>query len=172
LLTYLRIVGSGNKQDNVGADWIPMESPRAVIDNMPPCGFAERVGVELNRAERYRVFVSLTVLDLGGATQAAGENITETLNSLTEAVKESVRACDYVELLGDHCLALLLPETPRQGAEIASRRLAQMVRERLRDMTDNRVDVVIPVEIASYPDTAGARPLTSFLEDLAKRSQN
>jgi GGDEF domain-containing protein len=139
---------------------------------MPPCGFADRVGVELNRAERYRVFVSLTVLDLTGAGQAAGEDVSQTLSAITETVREAVRACDYVELLGDNCLALLLPETPRQGAEVASRRLAQMVRERLRELTDIEDDVVIPVEIASYPDTAGARPMTSFLEDLAARSQN
>jgi hypothetical protein len=47
-----------------------------------------------------------------------------------------------------------------------------MVRDRLLELTGDQTDVVIPVEIVSYPDTAGAKSLTNFLDDLVSRSQN
>jgi len=36
-----------------------------LISEMEPEEFIERAGIELHRAERYRVFVSLSVLDMG-----------------------------------------------------------------------------------------------------------
>jgi len=134
--------------------------------------FARKVGVELNRAERYRVFVSLTVLDLELATAVAGEKASEILQDIMSRVKDAVRACDYVELLDDHCLAVLLPETPRQGAEVAARRLTDLVKVRFSESTGRQIEEVIPVEIASFPDTAGARTMAGFLEELAEKSRN
>jgi GGDEF domain-containing protein len=134
--------------------------------------FVQRVEVELNRAERYRVFVSLTVFDLGPVREVAGDKNSEVLRDLSTQVRELVRACDYVALLHDHCLAVLQPETPRQGAEIAAKRLATMVKDRLVARLGEGANRVIPVEIASFPDTAGARTLNGFLEELAARSQN
>ena len=118
------------------------------------------------------VFVSLTVLDLTTVREAFGEGLSPIFQDVMNAVRDSIRACDYVELLNEESLALLFPETPRQGAETAARRLADLVRERLCDLTDRSLDGVIPVEIASYPDTAGARPLSGFLEELVSESRN
>ena len=143
-----------------------METPRTFIDPPASGAFAERVGVELNRAERYRVFVSLTVLDLKVLKEMSVNDIPTTMQSILKKVNSSIRACDYAALVGEHDLALLFPETPRQGAEIASRRLADIVRDSLRELSGLPAEGVIPVEIASYPDTAGAKTLTTFLEDL------
>jgi len=141
--------------------------------NQPRCGaFADKVEVELSRAERYRVFVSLSVLDLGPAGAAAGDRALEVLHEVMKQVKSAIRASDQVALLHDCCLAVLLPETPRQGAEIAMKRLTELVKGKLVESLGVGVDRVIPVEIASYPDTAGARTLTGFLEELEQRSRN
>lgn len=137
-----------------------------------PGSFADKVGVELNRAERYRVFVSLTVIDLEPARQAAGDRAEEIVPDLISRVKDSVRACDHVELIEGHCLAVLLPETPRQGAEIMARRLAETIRGGVSESTGKSLENVIPIEIASYPDTAGARTMASFLEELVHKSRN
>lgn len=149
-----------------------METPRITSLQTTPGTFAERVGVELNRAERYRVFVSLTVLDLGAVREVAGEDASRILDRLIETVNSSIRACDFAALLEGHCLALLFPETPRQGAEIASRRLAGIIRSKLEELTGQKTGGLIPVEIVSYPDTAGAKTLNHFLEDLVRRSRN
>jgi GGDEF domain-containing protein len=149
-----------------------METSWTTIGSSCTDTFAEKVEVELNRAERYRVFVSLTVLDLSPAEEMAGERTVEVLQDVAMGVKEAVRTCDYVALLYHHCLAVLLPETPRQGAEVASRRLADIARTRLMARLGQEADQVIPVEIASYPDTAGARTLGGFLEELAKKGRN
>jgi len=149
-----------------------METSRTTIGSSCGDSFAQKVEVELNRAERYRVFVSMTVLDLGPAEEIAGEHTAEILHDVAIGVKEAVRTCDYVALLSHNYLAVLLPETPRQGAEVAGRRLAGIARAKLSERLGKSADQVIPVEIASYPDTAGARTLTGFLEELARKGQN
>jgi hypothetical protein len=149
-----------------------MPNSRMAVD-LSQCGaFAEKVAIELNRAERYRVFVSLTVFDLGAVCEVAGEKTTVLLHDLSDRVKELVRACDHVELLNASCLAVLQPETPRQGAEISAKRLTAVVKSRLIEELGREADRVIPVEIASYPDTAGARTLTGFLQELTQKNQN
>ena len=151
---------------------LDMAGSRMTVDSSCCDAFVQRVEVELNRAERYRVFVSLTVFDLGPAREVAGDKSHEVLTEVSTQVRELVRACDYVALLHDHCLAILQPETPRQGAEIAAKRLVTMVKDRLVAKLGENANRVIPVEIASFPDTAGARTLNGFLEDLASKSQN
>ena len=99
----------------------------------------------------------------------SGVDAKEVLEDLTGQVKDAVRACDYVELVGKTCLAVLLPETKRQEAEIVAHRLADLVTGRLSKTS--RAETV-PVEIASYPDTAGAKTMAEFLEELAAKSQN
>ena len=149
-----------------------METSSTTIDSSCGESFAQKVEVELNRAERYRVFVSLTVLDLSQAEELAGNKAPEVIQDVTAGIKDAVRTCDYVALLNDRCLAILLPETPRQGAEVASNRLAEIARNRLVARFGQEANRAIPVEIASYPDTGGARTLNGFLEELAGRSRN
>jgi len=149
-----------------------METSRTSIGTSFGDNFAEKVEVELNRAERYRVFVSLTVLDLDPAAEMVGEHTAEVLQDVAVGVREAVRTCDHVALLHRNYLAVLLPETPRQGAEVAGRRLAGIARTRLAARLGHGANQVIPVEIASYPDTAGARTLSGFLEELARKGRN
>jgi GGDEF domain-containing protein len=149
-----------------------MASTRMAVELSYCDAFAEKVAVELNRAERYRVFVSLTVFDLGPVSEMAGDKIPELLLDVSAQVKEQVRACDHVALLHEHCLAVLQPETPRQGAEISAKRLTAAVKNRLIEKLGHDADRAISVEIASYPDTAGARTLTGFLQEMARKTQN
>lgn len=146
----------------------------AVISNDQTTGgtFARRVGMELSRAERYRVFLSLTVLDLGPARDQSGDGAKEVLEDLTTQIQDAVRACDYVELLENNRLAVLLPETQRQEAEIVAHRLAGLVTGRLNKSSSASIEEIVPVEIASFPDTAGAKTMAEFLEGLAAKSQN
>ena len=143
-----------------------------VTDQQVPNSFINRAGIELHRAERYRVFVSLTVLDLGFVKQVAGERFPSLMEKLSGTVQSNIRACDYIAQLDDTRLGLLLPETSRQGAEIAVKRLSEVIRHNLSEVIHEDVREVIPVEIASYPDTGGAKTLAGFLEELTIRSRN
>jgi hypothetical protein len=149
-----------------------MSAIPAHIENLDSPGFADRVGIELSRAERYRIFVSLTMMDLGEVINRLADNYPDLPAVIGAAVRKSVRACDYVAFIDHQSLALLFPETPRQGAEIAARRVTDLVKQEIRRVTGEDYRDIVPVEIASFPDTAGAKTMRGFLEELAKRSRN
>ncbi len=134
--------------------------------------FFNRASVELKRAERYRVFVSLIVLDLRFTRDLVGGESRSLIEEIEQLVCLNARNCDHIALLGGHCLCLLCPETPRQGAEIAARRLAGLIRQELSRYGNHSLQQVIPLELASYPDAAGAKSIVLFLEELQQRTCN
>ena len=134
--------------------------------------FLVRVGVELKRAERYRFFVSVIALDLSFTRDLLGEESFQTVSSLLEKVQTNIRVIDDVSVVGSHRLVLLLPETTRQGAEIAAKRLSELIRDNLSTHTSSRFEDMIPLEMASYPDAAGAKTVKDFMGELSKQSRN
>ncbi|MBU8933739.1 MAG: hypothetical protein KOO62_06995 [candidate division Zixibacteria bacterium] len=131
-----------------------------------------RTDLELKRAERYAIFLSLVVLDLSFLSEKLDSGASELVDAVCESVREKIREIDAVGRLGPLKIGLLLPETPRQGAEMVGRRVGEQIRD---IMTTRQYDVAgqtIPVEMASYPDAAGNRTIPQFLEDLAKLSDN
>ncbi|RKX29212.1 MAG: hypothetical protein DRP47_02330 [Candidatus Zixiibacteriota bacterium] len=134
--------------------------------------FVEKVDLELKRAERYAVFVSLVVLDLSFLQKQFGSNAAGLVAQVCDSIREKVRDIDSVSTLGSLRIGFLLPETPRQGAEIASRRIGEQIRDIILDTESSAADRVIPIEMASYPDAAGNRTIKQFLEDFAEASRN
>lgn len=135
--------------------------------------FVDRAGVELHRAERYRVFVALTMIDLGFVRDLAEPDMREALlEDLAIFVKSRVRACDYVARLDNDCIGLLLPETSRQGAEVALKRITDLMRDEIAKVTEKPIKQIIPAGLASYPDAAGAVTVSQFLQDLQHLSRN
>jgi GGDEF domain-containing protein len=134
--------------------------------------FLDRVSTELKRAERYRIFVSLIVLDVGFLEAAFPEAGSAVVGNLVNFVERHIRAIDNISLLGSHKLGLLFPETTRQGAEMASRRVAELIKAKLSEMGNRRFDQVIPLEMASYPDAAGAKSIADFLREYSETSLN
>lgn len=128
--------------------------------------FFERVDLELRRAERYRLFVSLIVLDLSLVRSLDRDDGLQLVGDLLQEVGKNIRVMDNASVTTGYRLALLLPETSRQGAEIAARRLSELVRGSLTQRTSGRIDDTIPLEMASYPDAAGAKTITDFLREL------
>lgn len=134
--------------------------------------FFEQAEVELKRAERYRVFVSLVVLDISAIGRLDDAERTLVAGDIENLVKSSIRGCDYFSICGRGCLMALFPETSRQGAETAGRRLGEKIRSKISELTQHRIDEVVPLEMASYPDAAGAQSVSALLYDLAHRSRN
>jgi GGDEF domain-containing protein len=133
--------------------------------------FLDKVGIELKRAERYRIFISLIVIDLGFVSGYQDGRSEAIITELMEVVSRNIRAIDNVSRLDDNRLALLFPETTRQGAEIASKRVTDLIRTHLTAQ-GHRVDQVIPLEMASYPDAAGARSVADFLREFSNKNVN
>ena len=134
--------------------------------------FSKTLDLELQRAKRYRVFVSMTVFDLSFLKSGCGDTNGTIVTDSIELIRENIRSIDSVAAIGEYKIGLLLPETPRQGAEVSSRRIAELLKDRLRAQPNCDTAELIPLEMVSYPDAAGARNFSEFLEDMAASSHN
>ena len=134
--------------------------------------FLTQVDYELKRAERYRIFIAVLILDISGAGIALEENGNEKVTELIGSLRRHVRATDQVSFLNADKLAFLFPETTRQGAEIASHRITDLVKNKLSELENRRFEQVIPLEMASYPDAAGAKGVAEFLREYSDKNIN
>ena len=134
--------------------------------------FVDQVDMELKRAERYSVFVSIVILDLSFLETYLEEDESEAAQAVLKKVRQSIRIMDYVSPLEDNKIGLLFPETPRQGAEIVGRRISELVRDHLSKKEKLSVDRVIPFQMASFPDAAGTITISDFLKNYSTNSQN
>jgi len=129
--------------------------------------FINRVDYELKRAERYSIFMSLVVFDISFLKENLEINFEKTSIDLYNLISKKVRVIDIISLLGDNQIALLFPETNRQGAEIVSKRVNQVIKDSVTSIGYNKKDYMIPMEIASYPDTAGTATISQFLQEYS-----
>jgi PleD family two-component response regulator len=128
--------------------------------------FINRVDYELKRAERYSIFMSLVVYDMSFLRDKTDINYDKLSEVIQKSISKKVRVIDIVSLLGDNQIALLFPETNRQGAEIVSKRVNQVIKDCLEKNNLSKKDYVIPMEMASYPDTAGTPTISHFLQEF------
>lgn len=131
--------------------------------------FFGAVNLELKRAERYRIFVSLIAFDLtaAGDVFGNGDSGDQVAGQVRKLIKSLVREIDIVSDIGASHVGVLFPETSRQGAEIASLRLSTAVREHFSKRLGDVDDLSIPFDMASFPDAAGARTIDDFASELA-----
>ncbi len=134
--------------------------------------FSKALDLELQRAKRYRVFVSMTVFDLSFLKTDNGDSSDKLVADSLELIRENIRAIDSAAVIGEYKIGLLLPETPRQGAEVSSRRIAELLKDRLATKPDEGTTELVPLEMLSYPDAAGARSFPEFLTDMAASNCN
>jgi GGDEF domain-containing protein len=129
-------------------------------------GFAKKVQLELKRASRYRTFISLIIIDL--STMGALMDDSTMLEDITTAIRGNIRETDEAATLDGNRIGLLVPETSRQGAEIAARRIHEVVKGHVNGaaVTQNGTHPV-RLEIASFPDAGGNRTVAEFIEELA-----
>lgn len=136
--------------------------------------FRDLALLELKRAERYRNFLSLLVLNLSEFLTSAGrrkinsdEETEVFIRSLIGRIKNSARETDMISNIGDSRLVMLLPETDSQGAEVAGERMRELLSEFLAEFLDSDYHFEVPVEVASFPDSrVEERSFKSRLMDL------
>ncbi len=148
----------------------PMPSPFAVENYLPVRTFLNQAGIEIIRAERYRTFVSLVSLDFSFARAHFNGNASRAFEQIRRTIQKNVRASDNFAFIDDRVVAILFPETSRQDAELTARRISDIILKELAALSGNGFEKVIPMEMASFPDTAGARTVGELLGSLAERA--
>ncbi len=134
--------------------------------------FINNVGVELSRAKRYSIFVTMSVFDLTDllSSHVQGDDIES--ENIIQIIKNQVRDIDQVSYIDETKLGLLFPETPRQGAEVVIKRISAVIKNSLLKNMKSESDEIISIEIASYPDAAGARTINEILEEWQEKNKN
>ncbi len=135
--------------------------------------FRDMALLELKRAERYRNFLSLLVLNLSEFLATAGrrrissqEDADEFMRAVIDRIKHGARETDMISGMNNRNLVMLLPETDRMGARVAGERFQKLVTEFLSDFLESDFPFEIPVEITSFPDQASRKGFRSRLRRL------
>ncbi|MCJ7507474.1 MAG: diguanylate cyclase [candidate division Zixibacteria bacterium] len=125
--------------------------------------FGLRTEQELKRAERYCEFLSLMVIDISSLSKfVQKKNITEQRlkeleGNLESIVRKNVRETDIVSKFEKNRLALLLSETPKEGANCVCGRLEEEIRAYASDIFKTPQDWKAHIEIVSFPDKENGR---------------
>jgi diguanylate cyclase (GGDEF)-like protein len=119
--------------------------------------FERRFTQELRRAERYCEFLSLVMIDMSSALadQSSSAEV-KAIKDLGHLVGETVRATDILAKLGTNRLALLLTETPKEGAFRLAERLAEKITgSSLSKELQKLKEGLLNIGIASFPEDGG-----------------
>jgi len=121
--------------------------------------FQEQLGVEVKRAQRYDLNLSLIMIDLDHFKKfndnyghLEGDSL---LRKISQILKSSLRETDFVARYGGEEFGVILPETNKEGASVA----AERVRKTISEQTFGEVGAKMTVSlgVASYPDDACLR---------------
>jgi diguanylate cyclase (GGDEF)-like protein len=119
--------------------------------------FERLLGIEIDRARRYRYSVALLSFDLDDFAQVnavygrdAGDQV---LREVCSRVLGLGRTSDVLARRGEDEFLFMLPQTTGKGAEILSRRIHGALEDPVMVATE-RVSVSLSIGLASYPERA------------------
>ena len=117
--------------------------------------FERRFAQELKRAERYCEFLSLVLIDASSVlADQSSQKKAKVLKSMGDLIEKTVRATDVLASLGRSRLALILTETPKEGAF----RLAERLSEKIAGIS-------LPEELGAFKGETINIGIASFPED-------
>lgn len=135
--------------------------------------FRDLALMELKRAERYRNFLSLLVLNLSEFLSTAGrrkignqEEAQKFMETVVNRIRRKARETDMISGISTANLVLLLPETDRVGAEIAGERFQKLLSDFLADFLESDYRFNVPLEITSFPEQSGRKHFRNRLLSL------
>jgi diguanylate cyclase (GGDEF)-like protein len=116
--------------------------------------FERRFTQELRRAERYCEFLSLVLIDVSSALADQSSSAeAKAIKDLGQLVEGTVRATDILAKLGKNRLAVLLTETPKEGAFRLAERLSEKITgSHLSEELQGLKEELLNIGIASFPE--------------------
>lgn len=149
------------------------ERTKAGMDANSAMKFRDIAIMELKRAERYRNFLSLLVLNLSEFLGTAGrrkinspEDIREFVIAAASRIKSGARETDLVSILDEDRLVMLLPETDRTGAETAACRFSELLGDYIAEFLECDYNFDVPLEVSSFPNATNGISMKSRLAGL------
>ena len=133
--------------------------------------FLEETDLETSRSERYQTIFSVAIAEFPSSALegVAGRRRTSAMRGLARDMRQSVRTVDRAVhgLEGRrHLIAVILPETGPEGAQIFAQRLGDRVAEHLRRASPSFRRETVLTRWATYPEDAGQ--LRAFREDFRR----
>ncbi len=124
--------------------------------------FSRKLSAEIRRAERYKQFLSLIMVDIDWFKRC-NDNYghlfgNRVLQDLAQRIKESVRDVDVVCRYGGEEFAVILPQTQKADAQTIGERIRHKVESAdfISDAKDPRVKITVSLGVASYPENGKA----------------
>jgi len=142
------------------------------MNNGVSTNFLVKFKYEMKRAERYRIFLSLAVFNLGPIADMIGsgekniESRDRLVSSIQHLIGDATREIDHISNSGMLKIGVLMPETSRQGAEAVTRRIMEQINSFCTDFFTTQDEYLVPVEISSFPDASGARSIRSYMDEF------
>jgi GGDEF domain-containing protein len=146
-----------------------LSGPESMYNNLEI--FKARATEEIKRAKRYPTFISLVLMDVSHIN-SSGEienfaDLGQFYTSLRDLVKKSVRESDLISSNGSGKIAILLIETPREGAIAFSERLRKTVRYFLCNNTRSPVNWRVPTKESYFPSsTDDGKSILAVLDSM------
>ncbi|KPL19464.1 MAG: hypothetical protein AMJ92_03305 [candidate division Zixibacteria bacterium SM23_81] len=180
----LRKLRSENESLRRRISFLEQRSQFDEVTNMYSQGYFEkRFAQELRRAERYCEFLSLVLIDVSSAlADQSSRRRAEALKSMGHLIEDTVRATDILTSLGKNRLALILTETPKEGAFHLAERLREKIAETsLSEDLELLKGEAVNIGIASFPEDGSdqddllqvaSSPLNSGSSVLGSRTSN
>lgn len=121
--------------------------------------FKARATEEIKRAKRYPTFISLVLIDVSHVN-SSGEienfsNLDQFHITLQDLVRKSIRETDLISSNGSGRIAILLIETPKEGALAFADRLKKAVKYFLCNNTKSPVNWRVPTRESYFPGSTG-----------------
>lgn len=133
--------------------------------------FLERTQLEISRAERYCLFLSLILVDLSDFARATvnrqGQlkiDLDTVCGQLEAGLHNSLRLSDVISTFEKNRLGILLVETSKANVDGVRKRIETFVRDYLKGGLSLPFEPQIEVRTASYPEESDRfTALTSLL---------
>ena len=157
-------VHAGVAIDN--ARFVERMEQQAVTDSLTGLSnhmeFQKRLTEEVDRSRRYHKEFSLLMFDLDNfkmVNDTYGHQMGDAvLKEMAQVLRNSLRSVDQVFRYGGEEFAVILPETPEEGAKIISERIRQTITESCYGKgSDRSLRISVSIGLASFPQDADQR---------------
>ena len=142
-------------------------------------GLGEALELELDRARRYNLAVSLLLADIDRFKQindtrghVAGDSV---LRQIGELLRREARSVDIVARFGGEEFVVVMPETALHGAAIFAERLRRRIAARdFADPGEDPLHMTVSIGLAAFPDdrAQSAESFVALADQALYRAKN